>query len=432
MSAQIIGAAWSPTAGTEYEIEVVLDTTGAGIRLFIDGVLWGTIATTFTRSSTAERIYIGSNPTYTPGLGDFADLILFSDVQHTANYTPGYSVEETKYLNATITSPSIPHTGPGTIISFGTFSTSSTGTPRYALEIDGSGDFLYWDGAAWSVSNGTYAQSTDVTTFDTNSSALPVLGASSGKFKIHFPASNSASTVSQYTSTLTENVYNSSGYLITNSPASADELTSLAETVTTSASTSIKYAIVVDGSAKYWDGSAWSTSNGSEAQMNDVSTINSNASTLLGTANSLLQLRVGFFTSDQTVTPSIDEAALTYSFGALATDTPETCIVWGYVNDLSGAAIEDVTVTVKMAESQSEYREAASRVLGYSQAATTDSTGYWQMTLIRSSEFEGAGTYKVTFVKSGVLNIKINNGSDITFTVPDSTSVDISTLIIDQ
>src|SRR5690606_17237049 len=115
-SAQIIGAAWNPTAGTTYEIELVLDTQNGVCRLFIDGVLHGTLGSTFTRSNTATRLYVGSNAVYTPCDASFEDLIFFSNVQHTANYSPGYTVPEKIYLGSTVALPPFTYTGLGTII----------------------------------------------------------------------------------------------------------------------------------------------------------------------------------------------------------------------------------------------------------------------------------------------------------------------------
>lgn len=81
---------WSPTSGTEYEIELNFDITSGETRLFIDGTQFGsTLAMTGTRENDVDVIRIGSNNAVTTESNfEIDDFTVFSDVQHTANYVP--------------------------------------------------------------------------------------------------------------------------------------------------------------------------------------------------------------------------------------------------------------------------------------------------------------------------------------------------------
>lgn len=86
-------AEWKPVAGTTYEMELNFDFTTGAHRLFIDGVQLGsTLTQTGTRSSELKELRAGSG--YLPGDWSIEDFIIFNTVQHTANYTPGYTLPE--------------------------------------------------------------------------------------------------------------------------------------------------------------------------------------------------------------------------------------------------------------------------------------------------------------------------------------------------
>jgi hypothetical protein len=95
---------WSPISGTEYEFSLNFDFTAGATRLFIDGTQFGSLQTqTGTRTSTASFVQIGDYIYGTPYLSNFSirDLIIYNTVQHTADYTPGYSTESiyTTHIN---------------------------------------------------------------------------------------------------------------------------------------------------------------------------------------------------------------------------------------------------------------------------------------------------------------------------------------------
>ncbi|MDR3540318.1 MAG: hypothetical protein P4L69_05045, partial [Desulfosporosinus sp.] len=80
---------WACTANQEYEFELNWDVNAgvAATRLFIDGVQLGsTITNSYTRDSTYTSIELNSELAYS-----VRDIVMFTTVQHTANYIPGYS-----------------------------------------------------------------------------------------------------------------------------------------------------------------------------------------------------------------------------------------------------------------------------------------------------------------------------------------------------
>ncbi|MCP4585644.1 hypothetical protein [Pseudoalteromonas sp.] len=166
--------AWSPTAGVDYEFELnfIIDTTtgtNTFIRLFIDGVQFGTTKTgvTGTRSSSIGLIRVGTNV----GTGDTADhsikdLILYDTVQHTTTYTPGYTLPETVYLtdDPIITPVDVIETD-----GLDSFTETSTKTGsdeiKYILKKDGA---KYYYNSGWVSSDGTYSQSNTAAEIETN------------------------------------------------------------------------------------------------------------------------------------------------------------------------------------------------------------------------------------------------------------------------
>jgi len=83
---------WSPTAGTEYEVELDCDFTTGATRLFINGTQLGSTCTTaVTRTTTnLTTLQVGSyiyNPSSNLSNFSMRDLVIFNNVQHTSSYT---------------------------------------------------------------------------------------------------------------------------------------------------------------------------------------------------------------------------------------------------------------------------------------------------------------------------------------------------------
>jgi hypothetical protein len=103
---------WVPTSGQEYEIELDFNATDA--YLFVDGsqVLTSTsLPGNFVRSTTIDTLQIGSDAQHNVSVfSNFSlrNLIIYNTLQHSANYTTGYSI-------ATYTGSTSPTTGTLTV-----------------------------------------------------------------------------------------------------------------------------------------------------------------------------------------------------------------------------------------------------------------------------------------------------------------------------
>jgi len=86
---------WNPTSGTTYELEVNWDLTTGATRLFVNGNQIGsTLASTATYSPTGLTTILVGTEYLLVSSANFSieDLIVYNTVQHTANYTPGYTL----------------------------------------------------------------------------------------------------------------------------------------------------------------------------------------------------------------------------------------------------------------------------------------------------------------------------------------------------
>lgn len=166
---------WSPTAGITYELLFAWDVVTGATRLFIDGVQLGsTITTTGTMTSSVDIFRLGARETGTNSYdGKFEDLVSFSDVQETGNYTPGYILAEDRYstLDPTIIVKSGIKTD--SLSAFSAIISEPSGSAvKFHLDINGQAK--YWDGASWINSDSSLSQSNTATEINTNAAALSI------------------------------------------------------------------------------------------------------------------------------------------------------------------------------------------------------------------------------------------------------------------
>lgn len=144
------------TFGVTYEIECIFDWENGFLYLFIDGVQHGAtrvIPANLDRDA-CTTLFIGNYQSGGATESNFYadDYLLFDTIQHTENYTPGYTISPTKYSSDLPTV--FKTTGSGIanaeFISFGeTLGGNNEGTILYQLSDDGI-NWLYWDGSLWS------------------------------------------------------------------------------------------------------------------------------------------------------------------------------------------------------------------------------------------------------------------------------------------
>jgi hypothetical protein len=372
---------------TTYEIELNWDSSAGVVRLFLNGTLHGTLSpgawSWATQSATVRLGAIGSTP-YNASEQFYEDFVVFNVVQHTSGYTAGYSLTETKYLETSVTLPTITQQSVGTIRGAVSFDATQTGSPRYLFQIGSSSDWLYWDGAEWAVSDETYAQSNTEAVVDTNAADLPIDGETQGKIRVVFPASNTNSTVDQIDAEFNLDIgyYTDDPSILTNSAFQTDDLETFVEIADKPANTEIKYTLVISGQDYYHNGTTWTTSDGTYPQANTAAEINTNASTFVDILGNGASVKVNaiLHTDDSQVRPCLTSVQVDYSFYTTATAI-DTTTVYGYVYNgttpVSGANLTFRSNRVMLDDNN---------FIHINKSTTSRSNGYFEVTLPKTSD----------------------------------------------
>jgi hypothetical protein len=306
------------------------------------------------------------------------------------------------------------HTGDGTIIDFNSFTTIEGGTPRYTLQIGRSGDYLYWNGTAWVVSDGSYAQSTDETTFNANVGSLPVSGEKYGQFKIHFTDTNTQS----YVDKLTANMRVNNGYLTTNptiEPTGSFEMDGLegfVETATKSGSDEIKYILKKDNTWYYHNGTSWVVSNQSYSQSNTAVEIQTYKGSFTSTGISF-KWRGFLHSGDGTDTPELDSLTISYDFFSSG-ESLNKCVVWGYAYDAEGDPSDD-NIIIKLNAGVVKYKTETTIVNETITITPNSNNGYWEVELVENDNMANSVKYIFNFGKNGVFVRTVPNAASKNF-----------------
>lgn len=422
-AATTVGGAWTPTASQEYEFELVIDSAAGTLRVFIDGVLHGTLSPgAWSRGGVSSRYYLGAHPVvYNRAEGSFDDYIMFTNAQHTSGYTPGYSVPEFLYTETSADLPEFQHTGLGQVTQYDGLTVTGAGSPRYTIQLNQSGDYLYWDGAAWSVSDGSYAQANDEATFDANANALTVGAGIYSQIRVHFPDSNTQSSVDDLDLDHTANtVYSTANpSIINNSGVFADGLIALQDEVATRpGSDNIRYIINADNDDYYWDGADWVVSDGSYAQANELSEVAANADALDLSGGETVKVRALLHSDDGSTTPDLTSVSVNYNFFAV-TPIPRKVILYGWLRESN----DDPLVGTVSIQTLAPFEHTGVLIPRSEVTVATDADGYWEVEVY---ETETVGkTYKA------VINYTEPFGRSVSYTieVPDQDSVNFTDLI---
>jgi hypothetical protein len=378
--------AWSPTASTTYEMELNYDITVGATRLFVDGIQFGsTQINTGTRNSAITDLRVGSNVAGTDSSNFYIeDLIFFDTVQHTTNYTPGYTLEEYKYIEGYDTLPEMEYTGAGTLISFDSLTYTLTGSAKIALQIGRSGVWSYWNGATWATGDGTKDYMCSFSDFAANVGTLDIEGEIYGQFKIYFPDSNSQGDIDILTASLTAQIYSTANPTIEFEETITHEgLESFIETSTKTGSDEIKY-ILKKGSTNYYYNTVneeWTESDGTYSQANTAVEIETNKATF--TTIGVIMTMIAFLHSDDgTTTPLLTQVDVNYDFYSFDDTDTTKCLVYGWVKDENENPVENATVTAVPSVLKAIY---GNNVNAQEQKSdTTDSNGYWEIELLES------------------------------------------------
>jgi len=428
-----ISGAWSPTAGTEYILEVDVDLTSGATRMFVDGVQFSSTDTSTGSRSDSGLVNLrignrsfGPESTYN---ADFSidDLVLFSKVQNTSNHTPSYSLPEFIFVGSSVQLPTLTHPGPGSILSYdGITIASEVGAIRYTIKTNG-GSEKYWNGTVWAISDGSYAQASSSSDIDTNLPSLTDAStALSVDIRMVFLSSPTQSSLDTFALDTTSNT----GYSTTDptievvSGIQSDELLTFSAISTASGSDSIQYDLCISGQCMYWNGTAWVNSDGTLAQSNIASDISNNLAALdIGTGKTV-KVRAFLHSNDGLTTPSIASVSMTYGFSVPLITSPVECIVFGFIRtilaDPHASAIE-----LRVTNEATFYYNSTSVVIPNVQSKFADSSGNIDLSVIETTT---PGTkYKFEIVYTDINDqqqtVLLGNA-----TVPNQTTVNIATL----
>lgn len=432
--------AFSPTAGTAYEIEFDFNISTGANRLFINGTQLGaTDTTTGTRNSTTGLLYSGSNFTSSEMLPDYSlsNFILFSTVQHTTDYAPGAVISPTIF---TTTNPPISFTTQslvnepalGAITSITATITASGGDAvQFVVSLTQGVSLIYWNGTAWVPSDGTFSQTNTLAVLNTN---LASLNLAAGNFELYAVMHSVNGATTPILAAVVVNFYDlvyGNGTILSNSTFTAEELTAMIANVSIVGSDSVTYAFQVNSQLVYWDGAMWSASDGTLAQTNALSVVQANILSLLS-VNSFVAPYILLHSNTGSTTPTVTSIRITYNFGSVTNTPPATCIVYGFIRDIQGNPIQGLIVTFQLVSSIKQgYMEAVSNVLFPSTAmATTDVNGYFQQPLVASVQFEGVNTFIRVSISDGTqIESNGSNGQPLTLVIPIQASIDITSLL---
>lgn len=415
---------WSPIAGEQYEFSLDFDFTAGVTELRINGIQQGSTATsTVERDSNISFLRIGSDRSnlYKSNF-KIDDLICYGSVQHTEDYTPGYTVSDAGYLKSVVNLPSFPYTGVGFLQVFETFAATCSANTRFIIDGD------YWNGSAWALSDGTYTQSSTAAQVTTNITTLDNAGSSEISLDVTFPDSSTQENISNVIITATGQKRSPIGSLITDEPVISIDLIYFLASATTPAGTQVKFIMIGNGVGYWHNGTAWVVSTDDETQSNTMTEVQEFGVGFI-TDNTEFKIKTVLITTDDNETPEINTITIEYEFGALAPTSAEKSYVYGFIEDIEGIAIENCTIKVRPAKAAKYYKEAASRIIGFEKSKTSDNEGFFYFELIRSSEYEGTGLYEIEITFPDETEMTKNGTLDITFLVPDQVQTNITSVI---
>ena len=204
-------------------------------------------------------------------------------------------------------------------------------------------------------------------------------------------------------------------------------------------------AILVDvdlGMEYWWDGTAWSISDGSFSQANlvdggDVS-VEDMALPLLyffdgGPRNVAIKLVMDALPAVEGAV-AIEQLEVIYEADEDVSEGVSLCRVFGFVTGASGEALEGVVVTAVLDVPPQSILTADGRIVyGIVEEATTDAEGLFSLNLIPSGSFEGEfadSRYRIYFLTNNGGLRKYNLAKEnVTILVPTALEVDIFNLI---
>jgi len=382
---------WNSVQGQKYEFEFNYNITLGESRLFIDGTQFGSTQTdTGTRDTNISFLNVGGNFNNAQFMdGYFSDLQIFTTVQHTADYTSGYSVSETIYVESKVELPQFSYSGPGAIQQLTGFTTTEIGSPHYVL------NNLYWCGSAWVSSDGSYIQSNGKATILANILTFPHNGVYTDIDIIFSDSSSVQSSVDELMLECTTQIYPTTNpTILTLTAITTQGIDSITITENSTITDYMRYTVEVGGNERYWNGSSWALSVGF-VESNSITEIQENISTLDLSSGFEVKFICYLHSTSGLGTPSVSNISVVYDFYGGAAVTPNLCVVWGYIHDITNEPSENITIIIK-SEQNSDYQEEI-LVTTTPKTILPDATGYWEISLFVSEELDPETKYIFDF-----------------------------------
>jgi hypothetical protein len=384
---------WLPNLGQTYEIEFNYDITGGASRLFIDGNQIGaTDVGTGIRSSSIGLFRIGNNSTAVVTANfEIDDIIIYSTVQHTSNYTPDWSnIFETIYLGSKVELPQFSYPGPGSIQEFTNLTMVETNAPGQIW------NGLYWNGSMWTTSNGTFGQSNNSSVILANISSFP--SSDTLDIDVLFNDNNDQKSVDNLNVGYTGQIYP-----ITNptvefvSGFSHEALEGFFQSPASIVGGEAKYILKKDNNWYYHNSVSgnWEVSDQTYAQSNTADEINTNKATFT-TTGVFTKIRMFVHSNDGTATPILNSVTVNYNFYAPNLDIIDKCIVH-FTNLNDKGLVPGDSFEVYLENDHIKYKTSTMINRSIDVIVSDPNNGYAEVTLVETENMEGDQKYIFKF-----------------------------------
>lgn len=375
--------------GQEYEILVNWNVSGNIGNIYIDGTRVAN-ETSFTGSRTSVNtgLNIGAYEGSVGGVnGSIKDVVIYNTVQESdASYTPGYTLPETQYVSSKVECPQFSYSGGGAVQAFTNFVTTETGVPTYIL------NDLYWDGAAWSSSNGTRAQSSPVANVTANIASLPA--SDTLDIDIWFSDSNTQEDLDDLTVTYTGQIYPTDDpYVEPNATIYCDKIDGITEIATKTGNDEVKYVVKAD-SKFYWISGGVITETVGNLYSESNTVLEWDAIWPVWDPDNAVNIKYrAFLHSDNgTTAPLLDENTISYDYRGTAPDELSKCIVFGYSKKPDGT-VNTEKIKAYLNVGMTQYKTNTTINNSIATVAPNSDDGYWELELIENDNMEDGVKY---------------------------------------
>lgn len=203
-----------------------------------------------------------------------------------------------------------------------------------------------------------------------------------------------------------------------------DGLSAFTSSSSVSGSDLVKFAINVDGSDKYHNGTGWTASSG-YSQSNTPAEVASNISSLAVTSGATILLKAYLHSETGTSTPTLTNAIFTYDFAASTPSDTSKCIVYAHLKDFFDVPLDTSTYEAKLiVENLTAFVKGGFIIGKMKRAFAFDANGYVEADLEETASvtktYKFSIEYKDAFDPSIKQTINFNNAA-----VPNTTSAQL-------